>query len=137
MTLERRPNNFVDDKVQFDLDVCGALSDGGATTLYLGTMDGDYFIDKFEIVPVVSIAANASNYWVFTLQVGATVLGTWSTLTGQQGALTAGTPAAGVLTVPATGSKNDVLSVVVTPTGTPSPSTIAVQTRFVVHARQL
>lgn len=47
-----------------------------------------------KIVPHVSVSAHAANVMLFELLNGSDVIADWDTTTGQEGALTAGTPAA-------------------------------------------
>jgi hypothetical protein len=48
-------------------------------------------IDKIHYNNPTGLAADASNYFAVQVKNGATVVGAWSTLTGAQGALVAGT----------------------------------------------
>lgn len=81
-------------------------------------------LDEAVFIPSVSISASSGNYWVITLTDGTNTLATWSTATGQQGALVAGTPARMVLASSGAPEQflapGDTLTFVVTPTGSPA-----------------
>lgn len=51
----------------------------------------DMRVEKIDLVVDTTYANDAANFYVITVQKGATVIATWSTQTGQQGALTADT----------------------------------------------
>lgn len=74
-------------------------------------------VERVEIMVDATYTSDATNYYVLTLQKGATVIATWSTLTGAEGTLTGGTP--GVMTLSGTDANlvlaaGDVLSLVAT-----------------------
>lgn len=91
-------------------------------------------IARVEIMSDATYADDAANYYVLTLQAGATVIATWSTLTGAEGALTALTPAK--MTLSATDANlviaaNAALKLVCTKNG----SAANITPRVVVHGR--
>lgn len=84
------------------LGVIGALSDTfvkdvaalaatTTTSIMCATAANGYRfrVNRAQILVDTTFAADASNFWVFTLVHNATTVATWSTQTGQQGALTA------------------------------------------------
>ena len=95
-----------------DLDVVAAVA--STTTFALGTTARDFKVVGADLVTPTDYAADPTDYYVITLQDGATVLASWSTLTGAQGAITANTPAAMVLGGTVNGAKGDNLTVVCT-----------------------
>ncbi len=106
------------------------------TTLALTTLPLRFRLDRAELIVDATYTQDPANYYVFTLQAGGTVLGTWSTLTGQQGTLTGGTPAAMVLATPDANLVNiagNVLSLVCTKFGAAANATL----RINVHGRHL
>lgn len=135
MPFPRRKNQVLQDKIVLPVDLVAAAS--SATTMPLGTMDGPYELDLFELTVPGGFVANSSAYWVITLvDVTASVtLATWSTQTGQQGTLTTLVMAAATNGATVSGAKGAQLNVVLTPTG--SPASLAAQSRFVAHLHQL
>lgn len=91
-------------------------------------------VERVELMTDATYAADPTNYYVFTLQVGATVVATWSTLTGQEGALTALTPAK--MTLSATDA-NLVLAAggALTLVATKNGAAANITPRVVVHGR--
>jgi hypothetical protein len=84
------------DRVPFARD-CPSTS---ATTTYaIASIVGSsrLRIERAELIVDATYTADATNFYVFTLQHGATVIATWSTQVGQQGTITGGTPAQMVL----------------------------------------
>lgn len=77
-------------------------------------------IDRVWYNNPTGFAADASNYWVISLQDGSTVLASWSTQTSAQGALTANTPVELVMGATTDVPNDDVISVVLTPHGSPA-----------------
>src|SRR5579863_905253 len=110
--LVRRKNQVLQEPNKLQVDVVAAVS--ATSTFMLGTIFRDYYIEYFELEAPGGYSADASNYYVITLQAGSTVLATWSTQTGQQGALTDQVMAQAVLSGSAAGSANDQLKVVCT-----------------------
>lgn len=105
------------------------------TTLPLETLDFTTRIDSCEVLNGTGFTADAANYWTITLQAGATVMATWSTMTGAEGTLTANV--AGAMTLHATdanrvGAAGALLKLVFTKTGSPAnfPSG-----RIIAHGR--
>lgn len=91
-------------------------------------------VERCEIMVDADYTADAANYYVLTIQAGATVLATWSTQTGQEGALTNLTPAK--MTLSATDASlvlaaGAALKLVATKNGTAANIT----PRVVVHGR--
>lgn len=73
-----------------------------ATSTYtIGTVRKTTQITRVELIVDATYAADPANFYVFTLVQGATTAATWSTQTGQEGAITGGTPASMTLSVPA------------------------------------
>lgn len=62
----RRPNQFTQDKVLLDASTVAAIS--ATTTIPLGTMDGDFTVDKFEVEVPGGYTADAANYYDISLQ---------------------------------------------------------------------
>jgi hypothetical protein len=133
MAPPRRPNEFLQEKLTADTLAVAAIA--ATSSLVLQTMDGAYRINSFELEAPGGYSADASNYYVITLQAGSTVLATWSTQTGQQGALTDGVPGQAVLAGTITGAKGDVLKVVCTKAA--SAANLPAGTRFVAHFHEL
>lgn len=91
------------------------------TNVKLGTFDTDFDIDAIEITCPKGLTQDAANYFALAVKKGATVMASWSTLTGAQGSLTANTPKSMVLSVVAGATRavpGDVLSLDATLTGT-------------------
>jgi hypothetical protein len=91
------------------------------TTIKLMTVDEDFDVDQVEVISPVGLATDAANYYVISLKKGSTIMASWSTLTGAEGALTANTLMS--MTLSATvgnrrASKGDVLSLSLDETGT-------------------
>jgi hypothetical protein len=131
----RRPNAFTQDKDRLELIVTTAIAATGS--LALGTMDGDYTVDRFEIIVPGGYTADNTNFYTITLQAAAVVLATITTTitapgTGNIADLTA---PAGVLAASPAGSSGDVLKVVFTKAGT--AVNLPVGTRLVAHCHQL
>lgn len=108
----RRENDFLQEADSTDLDIVAAVA--ATTTFALGKLGRDVRIDAVDLIVPSNYAADPANYYVFTIQDGATVLASWSTLTGAQGALTANVPAEMVMSSPANAAKGDVLTLVCT-----------------------
>jgi hypothetical protein len=60
-------------------------------TVPLRKIQRDMRVYAVDLVVDTTYAADPTNFYVITLQKGATVIATWSTQTGQQGTLTADT----------------------------------------------
>lgn len=133
MSPTRRPNVTLQEKLLVSLDIAAAIA--ATTTLPIATMDGSYLVDKLEISVPGGVTQDPANYYVVTLQVGATVLATYSFQTGQQGTLASNTFGAGVLGATKNGSSGDQLNIVCTKNGT--AGNLPVQTRIVAHLHQL
>jgi hypothetical protein len=67
MPTPRRPNNFVQDKDERNVTAVAAVAATG--TLPVGTMDGDFIVDKFEVHAPGGYASDASNYYDLSLQI--------------------------------------------------------------------
>lgn len=132
--LPRDKQDMFDEHMEWSRD-CPAAS--ATSTFALGTMKRNFRIESVELIDDAGYAADATNYYVLTLVhgTGPTTAATWSTLTGAQGALTAATPAAMVLSadanlvIPA----GDVVSLVATKHASGANITV----RVVVHGRYL
>lgn len=132
----RRPNQFTQDKFLYQTLAVAAVA--ATESLYLGTADGAYNIEKFEIEIPGGYTASDTNYYAITLQAGATVLATLSLKTtsgGGFGNVTDGVFATATLAAIHTGSRGDTLSVVLTKNA--SAVNLPAGTVFVVHGRQL
>jgi hypothetical protein len=112
-----------------------SVGTSATSTLALETLDAATRIDSVEILNPTGFAAHASNYWTLTLQKGSTVIATWSTLTGQEGTITANTKAAMRMSstdANTVGAAGDLLKLVLTKTGTPAAFPAG---RVVAHGR--
>lgn len=81
-------------------------------------------VESVEFHLPAGFAANADNWWTIALKNGSTTIASWSTRSTAQGAITAGVPVSLVLSATdanAVFAPGDVLSVVLTKTGTPNP----------------
>lgn len=113
--LLRRKNTVLQEKLDWQLDIANAIA--ATVTFPLGTTETDFYIEKFEVTAFGGFVGDPANYWVITLQDGATVLATYSTLSTAQGTLTAGAMGAGSLGTTISGAKGDTLSIVLTKNG--------------------
>lgn len=118
------------DSLARDLPVISAT-----ITLAMLTIQRTMRVEKIELIVDATYAADPTNYYVLTAQHGATALGSWSTLTGAQGTITAGTPVSMVLTAD-TGQNlvmaaGEVLSLL----ATKNAAAANIQPRIVVHGR--
>lgn len=132
-TPPRRKNDYLQDK--FVLSSLAVAAVSATETILLGTADGDYVVDRFELEAPGGYASDAANYYVITLQAGSTVLGTWSTLTGANGSLVDAVMNQATLASPSVGASGDLLKVVLTKHA--SAANLPAQTVFVAHCRQL
>ena len=112
-----------------------SLGTASTTTLALETADNITRIDSVEILNPTGFVADPTNYWVLTFQKGSTVIGTWSTLTGAEGTITANTKAA--MTMSGTDAAKvaavgDLFQLVITKHGSPSAFPAG---RVVAHGR--
>lgn len=132
--IPRDKQTMFDEHTDWSKD-CPAAS--ATSTFVLGTAKRAFRVESVELIDDAGYAADAANYYVFTLVHGSgpTTAATWSTLTGAQGAITAGVPAAMVLSadanlvIPA----GDVVSLVATKHASGANPTV----RVVVHGRYL
>lgn len=62
----KRPPNFTQEKVVIATTTVAAIS--ATTTIPLGTLDGDYVIEKFEVEDPAGYTSDASNYYDISLQ---------------------------------------------------------------------
>ena len=90
-------------------------------TIPLRVIRRDMRVEKVDIVLDSTYTQDATNFYVITLQKGATVIATWSLQTGANGTLTADT--FGAMTLSGTDANrvchvNDVLQLVFTKNGT-------------------
>ncbi len=110
---------------------CPATS--ATSTYVLGTTRRQERIEKVELMVDADYAASSTLFYAFTLQVGATVIASWSTQTAAQGALTAGVPVSMVLATGATllVAAGAVLKLVATKASTAADIT----PRVLVHSR--
>lgn len=92
MTMPRDKNTMFDESRVFTLDVVTAIS--ATATIALGTVARTFRIERVELMSQATYAADATNYYTLSLSHGSgpTSAATWSTLTGADGAITAGTP---------------------------------------------
>lgn len=136
MAYPRRPNQFVQERINPAASTVAAIA--ATTTVVLETMDADYIVDKFEVVIPGGYTADDTNRYEITLQKGATVLATLSLKTGAGGGfgnVADNVPAAATLAASPTGSKDDVLKVVLTKNGT--AANVPAGTRLVAHCHLL
>ena len=133
MTLTRRANVTLQEKIELSLDIAAAVA--ATTTFPLATMDGAYEVDKIEISVPGGVTQDPAAYYVVSVQVGATVLAQYSFQTGQQGTLASNTFGAGVRGATFSGVQGDQLNIVCTKNST--AANLPVQTRVVVHLHQL
>lgn len=129
--IPRDPDTIFDqrDSLARDLPAISAT-----IPLALLTLQQNFRVQRAELVVDVTYLVDPANYYVFTLQRGATIVATWSTLTGQQGTITAAVPAAMVLSATDTnlvGQVGDVLTLVATKNG----AAANIQPRIVVHGK--
>src|SRR5580704_7174871 len=138
MSTPRRAELFTDEKIVESVSNPAAIS--STSTLCLMTMDGDYFVEKFEVEMPGGYTANDSAYYTIALvSVGSNLTLASATLqtTAQTGGLGNLTDAV-FITVPLTttfsGTQGDQVNVVLTKTS--SGANIPAGSRFVMHARQ-
>lgn len=126
------PNHRYAERVllQRDMPAIAATS-----TLAIAKVDRPYRIDRVEIIVDAAYAADPANYYQLALVHGAgpTTAASWSTETGQQGALTGGAsadmvPSADANLVVAAG---ETISLV----ATKAAAAANIQPRIVVHGR--
>ena len=84
----RRKNRFLQERVVLSFDMA---STAATETLKFHYCAHPFRVERADIVNPTGLVADASNYFVITLQDGATVMATWSTLTGANGSLPANT----------------------------------------------
>lgn len=73
----KRPPTFFQEKVLEGATNAAAVS--GTTTLPCGTMDGDFYVDKFEVEIPGGYAADAANYYDISLQISPVAISAVST----------------------------------------------------------
>lgn len=131
----KRPNILYADKVVATATTNAAIA--ATTSLPLCSVDGDTRVDKFEIAVPGGYVTDPANYYVVTLQQGATVLATYSLLTGAQASLTTLVFGNAVLAaVPvATLAVATQLNVVLTKVG--AAVNFPAGSQFVAHLKQL
>lgn len=99
------------------------------------TLQRQFRFTAVELISDVTYTQDPANYYVFTLKHGATTVATWSTLTGAQGTITAGVPAAMVLAADSgqalVGAAGEVLSLTATKNG----AAVNITPRVVAHGR--
>jgi hypothetical protein len=115
----------------------GGVNPGGGagitstTTLKLMVTERPFQLESVELISPTGLTQDASNYYVISLNDGATVMASWSTLTTAQGSLTANTFKEMVLSATVANrytATGDVLSLVMTLHGTQTlpPGTVVV-----------
>jgi hypothetical protein len=62
----RRPNQFLQDKVVLDAGTVAAVA--ATTSFALGVADGDFTLDRFEIVSPAAYTSDAANYYDISCQ---------------------------------------------------------------------
>jgi hypothetical protein len=122
-----------DERSSFVLDAA-AISATTTIPIVTPSTARSFRVERVELMSIATYADDAANYYVLTLQKGATVIGTWSTLTGANGAITGGTPV--TLTLSGTDAAlvlagGDVLSLV----ATKHASAANITPRLVVHGK--
>lgn len=114
--LTRLPNTDLQESFSLPLDITAAVA--ATTTFPLQKMQYPYRIDALDVHALGGYTQDAANAYVITIQKGATVLATYSLITGHQGSLVAGTIGSGVLAATPTGAAGDQLDVKLTKNGT-------------------
>ena len=115
----------------------GGVNPGGGagitstTTLKLMVTERPFQLESVEIISPTGLTADASNYYVITVQDGSTVMATWSTLSSANGTLTANTFKEMTLSATVANrytATGDVLTLVMTLHGTQTlpPGTVVV-----------
>lgn len=114
----RRPTDYLQERVVLNHAHPAVTA---TTELVLFKAKRAFVVESVHYVNDTGLVADVTNFYAITLQNAAVVLATWSTETGQEGALTAATFAdptlsvvAGVLSLAA----GDVLKLVLTEDGT-------------------
>ena len=128
--ITRQPN--VD--MQEFASIARDLPATSATTTYaLFTAQRTFRVTAIELIVDTTYAADPANYYSIAIQVGGRTVGTWSTQTSAQGAITGGTPASVPLATESgqnrVAAKADVVTLVATKHGTAANITA----RVVVH----
>lgn len=116
--MARRKNLVYQERFDFFVDNA-SLSATLAAKLF--TADRPFRLDAVEHVNPTGLATDAANYYTLSVKKGATIMASWSTLTGSEGALPANTFAAFTMSATAanqTGVKADVVSMNFVLTGT-------------------
>jgi hypothetical protein len=129
--LEKSPFGIVK---TMSRSAAAAIAATGSLAIGVPSSTEKFRVERVEIMSDADYTADASNYYVLTLQSGATVLATWSTQTGQEGALTNLVPAS--MTLSATDANlvlaaAAALKLVATKNG----SAANITPRVVVHGR--
>lgn len=72
MSIPRRPSSFIQEKVLDGASNAAAVA--ATTTLPCCTMDGDFVLDRFEVMSPTAYATDAANYYDISLQVAPVVV---------------------------------------------------------------
>ena len=132
MTLPRRRNPFQETQV-FPYDQASVAA---TTTFKIAKIKNRRFrVDSVQYINPTGFTADPTNYWTIGVQDGATVIASWSCLTGAQGTIAANTFVELVLS--ATDANlvlvdADIMSVVLTKVAAPAALPAG---RIVVHGR--
>ena len=131
------PNNDQADLEQHDRKALDHPSTAATATFAVETLlAGTFRVTAIEILNPTGLAQDPANYFSVSLLAGATTIGTFSTLTGAQGTITANTSALFVLSATdanCVAPQGSLLKLVFTKTGTQTfPAG-----RIVVHGRYI
>jgi len=124
----RRKDDFVQERFPVTWDFAAASA---TRTDKFFRCERNFILEQVDLIDPTGLAQDAANFFVITVQDGATVLATWSTQTGQQGSLPAATFETLVNAANPQAAAGDTLSLVLTLHGT---QTLPAG-RIVVHGR--
>lgn len=133
MTLPVDPQTMFTERLPWQRSL-PAISATSTFPIATPSLVRSYRVERVELMVDATYAADPANFYTFTLQKGATVIATWSTLTGQQGTLTANVPGLMVLSVTDANlvlAGGDVLSLV----ATKAAAAANITPRVVVHGK--
>lgn len=133
MPLPRARNLQYQETQVFPIDLASVAAT--TTVKFAKVKNRKFRVDSVQYINPTGFVQDPANYWAVTLNNGATVAASWSTLTGAQGTIAANTF---VEVVPSATDANlvfsdaDVMSVVMTKTGAPAALPAG---RLLVHGR--
>lgn len=134
MTTTVDNNNLLSQARTLSRD-CPAVS--ATIILPLGTFRAPVRLERAELMVDATYAASATDFYVFQLKHGATVMATWSTQTAAQGAITAAVPVAMVLSADTGQNLVIAAAAVLTLTATKNASAADITPRIVLHGRSV